>query len=318
MSGPNAATKSRSNFVGEPERAEDGFAQVGRYCVGMTTAFVLTGGGNLGAVQAGQLQALLEAGIRPDLLVGTSVGALNAAFLAGACDVDGCRALSDLWSRLGRADVFPARPFVGLSGFMGRRAFMIPDTGLRALLRSSLRFELIQDAQVPLHVVACELRTGQEVLLSTGNAIDAVCASSAIPGLFPPVAIGDRVFVDGGIANNAPISHAIDLGADTIWVLPCGYACALQRVPTGAIGVALQAVSVLVGRRLAVDVVRYSGHHDLRVVPSLCPVNVLPTDFSQSTRLMRDAYRSTSAWLLAEPNGSSDSIGIERLLPHAH
>ena len=71
-------------------------------------------------------------------------------------------------------------------------------------------------------------------------------------------------------------------------------------------------------RRLAVDGVRYSGLYDLRVVPSLCPVNVLPTDFSQSNRLMRDAYQSTSAWLLAEANGSLDTIGIERIVPHAH
>ena len=150
------------------------------------------------------------------------MGALNAAFLSGACDLDGCLALNEVWSRITRANVFPARPLVGLSGFLGRRPYLIPDTGLRALLRKNLRFERLEDAPIPVHVVACELRTGEEILLSSGDAIDAVCASAAIPAVFPPVDVGGRILVDGGITNNAPVSHAIDKGADTVWVLPCG------------------------------------------------------------------------------------------------
>lgn len=280
----------------------------------MTTAFVLTGGGNLGAVQAGQLRALIEAGERPDLIVGTSVGAINGSFLAGACDADGCATLAEVWSKISRAEVFPARPLIGFSGFIGKRPYFVPDTGLRALLQRTLRFKALEDAPIPIHVVACELRTGEEVLLSSGNAVDAVCASAAIPAIFPPVKIGDRLLVDGGISNNAPISHALDLGADTVWVLPCGYACAMPRAPQGAIAVALQAVSVLVQRRLSVDIKRYSPDHDLRVVPSPCPVNVMPTDFTQSAKLMRDAYVATTEWLTAGRPGFS----VERVAPHTH
>jgi NTE family protein len=280
----------------------------------MTTAFVLSGGGNLGAVQAGQLRALLEAGVRPDLIVGTSVGALNGAFLAGACDTSGCEALAEVWRNIRRADIFPARPLIGLSGFLGRRSSFVPDTGLRKLLRETLQFRELQDAPVPLHVVACELRTGEEVLLSSGDAVDAVCASAAIPAVFPPVEVDGRVLVDGGIANNAPISHALDLGADTVWVLPCGYGCAMPTQPRGALAIALQAVSVLIQQRLAIDIRRYAADHDIRVAPSPCPINVMPTDFSQSKALMSDAYESTCAWL---SEGRPD-WSIERVVPHRH
>ena len=115
--------------------------------------------------------------------------------------------------------------------------------------------------------------------------------------MFPAVFIGGRCLVDGGIANNAPISHALDLGAETVWVLPCGYACALPSPPRSAMGVALQSISVLVQRRLRDDIVRYRPDHDIRVAPALCPVNVMPTDFSQSTRLMNDARSATARWL---------------------
>ena len=157
-------------------------------------------------------------------------------------------------------------------------------------------------------------RSGEEVLLSNGNAIDAVCASAAIPGIFPPVAIDGRVLVDGGIANNAPISHAIDLGADTVWVLPCGFACELPDAPRSVAGIALQAISVLVHQRLTVDIRRYHGTHDVRVLPTLCPLNVLPTDFHQSERLMHDAHDTTSAWLA---QGTPDLTSMQGF-PHRH
>lgn len=276
--------------------------------------FVLSGGGNLGAVQAGQVRALIEAGVRPDFVVGTSVGAINGAFLAGAPDADGCSALAEMWRTVRRSDVFPARPFVGLGGFTGRRSHLVPDSGLRALLRRNLRYRNIEDSPIPLHVVACELRTGEEVLLSKGNAIDAICASAAIPGIFPPVVVDGRVLVDGGIANNAPISHAIELGADTVWVLPCGFACALPDAPRTVAGIALQAISVLVHQRLTVDIRRYHGNHDVRVLPTLCPLSVLPTDFRQSVRLMNEAHDAAATWLA---QGMPD-LTLMQGFPHRH
>ncbi len=280
----------------------------------MTTAFVLSGGGNLGAVQAGQLRALLEAGIRPDLIVGTSVGAINGAFLAGACSVSGCESLTETWRALRRRDVFPAHPLTGLAGFSGRRGHLVASIGLQRLLRRSLQFDDLADAPIALAVVACDLRSGKEVVLTRGNAVDAICASAAIPGVFPPVIIDGYVLVDGGIANNAPVSHAVALGATTIWVLPCGYACALPVAPRSAGGIALQAIGLLIHQRLTVDIERYRLTHDLQVLPTLCPLSIMPTDFGQSERLMGEAYDATSAWLA---DGTPD-ITDRFAFPHRH
>ena len=280
----------------------------------MTTAFVLTGGGNLGAVQAGQLKALVAAGVQPDMIIGTSVGAINGAILAGGCDTDRCEALVQTWLGLRRNHVFPARPFAGFSGLVGRQRNVIDPKNLRSLLSANIAFARLEDAPIPFHVVACDLLSGEEVLLSNGDLVDAVCASAAIPGVFPPVTIGDHVLVDGGIANNAPISHAIELGADTIWVLPCGYACALPVAPRSAAGVALQALSLLIHQRLSVDILRYHDTVDLRVLPTLCPLNVSPTDFNQSGRLLADAFKATESWLHEGNPDITAAFGF----PHRH
>ncbi|ABL81594.1 MULTISPECIES: patatin-like phospholipase family protein [unclassified Nocardioides] len=260
----------------------------------MTTAFVLSGGANLGAAQVGMLAALDEAGVIADLVVGSSVGAVNGAWVAGHGDL---AALGDVWRSLRRADVFPARPLDGLLGFVGMSDHLVSDRGLRRLLRAHLRFDRLEDAAVPLHVVATDIRSGEDVLLSTGDAVDAILASAAIPGVLPPVAVDGRTLVDGGVVNNAPISHALDLGAGTIWVLATGYSCALEHPPGSALAVALQAASLMIHQRLLRDVERYAGAIDLRVVPPLCPISVGPTDFSQADDLIRRAHEHARAWL---------------------
>lgn len=164
----------------------------------MTTAYVLSGGANLGAVQVGMLLALTEAGITPDLIVGTSVGALNGGWVSSRCDVAGIGTLADTWRSVSRHDVFPARPLTALLGFMGRRRNLVPDSGLRQLLTRNLEFDRLEDAAIPLHVVATDLLSGADVLISRGDAVDAILASAAIPGIFPPVSIDGRDHIDGG------------------------------------------------------------------------------------------------------------------------
>lgn len=278
-----------------------------------TTAFVLSGGGNLGAIQVGMLRALAAAQIQPDLIVGTSVGAINGGWIAGRGHDADLDELAAVWRRLRRSDVFPTRLLGGLRGFLGQTDHLFPDTGIRKLLQRELRFENLEDATVPFHVVATDITSGKDHLLSQGDAADAICASSAIPGVFPAVEIDGRALVDGGVVNNCPISHAVALGATTVWVLPCGYACSLARPPTSALGNVLQAISLLIQQRLRSDAERYTGHLDLHIVPTPCPVSVTPTDFSQSGRLIDIADELTTAWL-ADPTAF---IG-DPLAPHAH
>jgi NTE family protein len=263
-----------------------------------TTAFVLSGGGSLGAVQVGMLQALAERGITPDLLVGTSAGALNAAFVAGhGTSPASLDLLAATWAALRRDDVFPLRAPQMMLALAGARDALCADTGLARLVRRHVGFALLEDAPTPVHLVTTDLLTGEEVLLSEGDAVSAVLASSAIPAVLPPVARDGRTLVDGGLADNAAISQAAALGAERIVVLPTGYACALSEPPTRPLGVAVQALSLLVQRRLITDVALYAGQVDLVVLPPLCPLRISATDFRHAEELIRRAHASAATWL---------------------
>ncbi|MDQ3344547.1 MAG: patatin-like phospholipase family protein [Actinomycetota bacterium] len=281
----------------------------------MTTALVLSGGANLGAAQVGMLTALQESGVRPDLVIGTSVGALNGAWVAADAPLD---ELGDLWRSLRRGRVFPADPLGGLLGFAGRRDHLVSDRGLRRLLRENLRFERLEDAPVALHVLATDVLTGLGVLLSEGPAVETILASTAIPGVLPPVPIDGRHYMDGGVVNNTPISHAVELGADTVIVLATGYSCALHQPPRSALGMSLHAVTLMIHQRLSLDVEKYADLVDLRVVPPLCPISVAPTDFSQADDLIWRAYRHTTDWL-SSPTALSTrpTLPLHREHPHA-
>jgi NTE family protein len=280
----------------------------------MTTAFVLSGGANLGAVQVGMLQALHEADIHADVLVGASVGAINGAWLAGADPSDGVDELATIWTSLRRGDVFPVRFGLGLAGFLGRRASLLDAGGLRRLIRTHIHFERLEDAPIPLHVVVTDVLDGSDVALSSGSALDVITASAAIPGVFAPVVVDGGTYMDGGVANNAPVSHAVEVGADRIYVLAAGYACALERPPTSALAMTLHAVSLMINRRLSADVDHYVGRADVRVIPPPCPVDVRPTDFSRAGELIDRSYASTVAWLQLDTAGQQRN----RLDDHEH
>ena len=201
----------------------------------MPTAFVLSGGASLGASQVGMLEALYERDIHPDLLVGTSVGAINAAFIASRPPtVQTARELQEIWRGLSRGQIFPANPLTAGLGLLGMRDHSVPVGSLRRLLSAHVEIERLEDAPVALHVVAADALSGEEVLLSNGPAIDAILASAAIPGVYPPVPWEAHMLMDGGILNNTPISHAVALGAERIIVLPAIGSQRLTRVPRGA------------------------------------------------------------------------------------
>ncbi|TQR87542.1 patatin-like phospholipase family protein [Mycobacterium hodleri] len=228
----------------------------------MVTAFVLSGGGSLGAVQAGMLLSLFEAGVVPDIIVGTSVGAFNGGWVAARPDVAGTKDLIGVWRSLSRRDVFPTHLGTSALCIFGLRRHLASGDGIRRILRQHLRFQLLQDAPTPFHCVATDVLSGEDVLLSAGDAADAIAASAAIPAILPPVRIGGRDLMDGGVVNNTPLSHAVRLGADIIYVLPTGYACALQSAPRGALGLAMHAMTIAINQRLANDVERFAAIHD--------------------------------------------------------
>jgi NTE family protein len=268
------------------------------------TAFVLAGGASLGAMQVGMLRALYERGIAPDLLVGTSAGALNAAYLASRPQtVATADELARVWRGLHRVDIFPINPRAVISGLANHRDHLVPDTGLRRLVVRHLQIERLEHASVALHLVAFDLLSGEEVRLSDGPAMDAVLAATAIPGVLPPVRQGDRLLVDGGVVNNTPISHAIELGAERIYVLATDdpVARAVPATPRGALDAAVHAFTLLVGARLQADLARYATAAELIVLPAVNPDRIQPTDFDHASRLTTQALIAARAVLDVAP-----------------
>src|SRR5438105_4671067 len=150
--------------------------------------FVLAGGASLGAIQAGMLRALYERQIVPELIVGTSAGAVNGAYIAARPPtVETARSLEKIWRGLRTFEVFPPNPVTALLGLIGKRDHLVPNDGLKTLLATYLKMERMEDAAVPFHVIATDIRTGRERRISTGDARSAVLASAAIPGVYPSI-----------------------------------------------------------------------------------------------------------------------------------
>ena len=252
------------------------------------------------------LQALYEAGIVPDVLVGTSAGALNAAFIASRPQTPAtAQALGRVWRGLQRKDLFPVSMSAVLGGLFGRRSHLVPDRGLRRLVGRHVEFDDLADASIPLHLVAFDLVEGRELVLSEGPAVDSVVAAASIPGVFPPVAIGARRLIDGGVVNNTPISHAVELGAEQIYVLPTEDASYRQvdYAPRSAVDAAIHGVRLLVDHRLDADIARYAAQAELIVLPAPNPGDVAPTNFEHGARLMIDAHVAARAVLAQRVGG---------------
>jgi NTE family protein len=148
------------------------------------TAFVLSGGGSLGAVQVGMLQGLTENGILPDILIGTSVGAVNAAWIAGKPDHGGSQQLAEIWQVLRRQDVFPFSPWNGARGLIGRSNHMISSGNLRPLLERHLPYQRLEEAAVPLHIVTTDLKTGRPHSICSGPAVPRCWPARQFPACF--------------------------------------------------------------------------------------------------------------------------------------
>lgn len=282
----------------------------------MPTAFVLAGGGSLGAVEAGMLRALVERGEKADFIVGASAGAINGAYFAADPSAAGVGKLEAIWRGLRREHIFPFS-LSNLFGFLWRRDYLVEPHGLRRLLEGHLPYKRLEQAALPIHVVATDLITGDEVVLSSGSVVDAVLASAAIPGVFPTVLIDGRELVDGGVTNNTPISTAVKLGADRIIVLPTGFSCGLTRAPSGAIGKALHSLNLLVARQLANDIERYAQRIPLHVVPTVCPLETSSYDYSDCATLIERANDVTKQWIAQ--GGLQRASGVpDQLREHTH
>ena len=283
----------------------------------MTTAFVLGGGGSLGAVQVGMLQALAERGVEPDLMVGTSCGAMNAAWVAGhGMSSDSLTELAAVWTSLRRSDIFPVDARQMLRGLLGLSPAVATNRKLRQFIDTHSSIHDLAQAQVPVHFVAADLLSGRDVLISTGDLATGVLASCAIPGVLPPVERAGGHLIDGALAHHTGIAQAVELGATVVYILPTGAACALSRAPRSAAGVALHSLSLLIEQRLSHEVAAIQAATTIKLLPPLCPLAVSAADFSHARELITRARRSSLRWI---DSGGTDLPEPERFLAlHRH
>ena len=187
------------------------------------TAFAISGGGARGAAQVGMLRALLERNITPDLVVGVSIGAWNGAWLAHRPELDWVKRLEDVWRNVTRRtlDIVWWR---AARNMVRRKPSLYEGDGLSRFVARHLQVHNFEDLAVPLHTVAIDLTMGTKAVFSHGPLAPAVLASSAIPGIFPPVVIDGRQHVDGGLVDPTGLDTAIELGARRVYVLDSGYA----------------------------------------------------------------------------------------------
>ena len=189
----------------------------------MKTAFVLGGGGVLGAVEVGMLRALLERGVVPDLVLGTSIGALNGALVAQDPTPAVVERLTDLWVAAARDwDVYGDRPLRTVRRVISTRTHAYSSAPLKKRLRDELGDTTFEELPVRLQVCAANIERAAEHWFTTGPVVEAVVASAAVPGLLPPAKVGDEHFLDGGIVNSIPLGRAVELGATRVFVLQVG------------------------------------------------------------------------------------------------
>lgn len=252
------------------------------------TAFVLSGGGNQGVSQVGMLRALIERGILPDVVIGTSAGALNGAAVAYAPNLTGVARLAAVWESLTAAEVFPGGRIHRAWNVMRRGTHLFGNEGLDAVIDRATPARSFADLHVPLRVIAADLDTGEEVVIARGPLKPALLASAALPGAFPIVHHDGRRLVDGGVVDSVPLSHALAGPTDRVYVLNVS-AGAADRVERSPLDVVM--TSFMHARSQRFDL-------ELRHVPPEVEVIVLPRprdardlfDFSGARGLIDEAY----------------------------
>jgi NTE family protein len=264
---------------------------------GQVTAFVLGGGGNLGAVQLGMLRAALEHDLVPDVVVGCSVGAINGAALAGDPTVDGVARMASMWLALDDDSLFPSGRLSQMRLLSRRSTGIASSAGLRSVIERGLAYRRFEDSKVPLHVVATSLATGREVWFSRGALIDPVLASAALPAVLPPVNIGGEWLIDGGVVDNVPVGRAVDLGATRVVVFHVGNFDKPRPMPRRPIDVLLQSFSIARNHRFVRDMDIVPPDVELIVLPGVDPGTLRYNDFHRSAELIERGYESSSAAL---------------------
>jgi NTE family protein len=259
--------------------------------------YVLGGGGSLGAVQVGMLQALGERDIAPGIVAGSSVGSLNGAVVAQ--DPKGAaNRLSHFWIRLTRGDVFPGGLLAQARTLQRGKTHLFPSTGLAAVITSFLGAgTTFADLALPFAAVAMDSTTALPYALREGPLLPALLASAAIPGLFPPVQIGSLQLYDGGLVANVPMRQAVAMGARSLVVLDCSFPGHLPDPPATIAEVLLYTAMVAMRSQAVLEAPLVAAEVPIIYLPGPEPQRVSPLDFHHASELIEGAYEAARSFL---------------------
>lgn len=255
---------------------------------------------------------MFEAGITPDLLCGSSVGALNAAAIAFDPSLFGVKRLEQTWTRLAHEGLFPSRRFgFSWARFLARGDRVFDSAPMRALIRATVGDRRFEDARVPVGIVAAELNTGTERLFTSDGVMEPLLASTAMPGILPPVRIDDTLYIDGGVSNNVPIAPIVDMGATTVYLFDSTARNHVRRPLERPIDYMTHAFSLARSQRFVIEQPVYEKRIRLIKVPLPALDFYVPfTSLEHSVRLMDMAYESVSNWLEEDPRGERVGVGV--------
>lgn len=262
------------------------------------TAFVLGGGGNLGSMQVGMLRALVERDIIPDLVLGCSVGAINGAGFAHDPTLSGVARLEEDWRSVTTEQICPSSRLAGPWSLLKKGDALYPNDGVRKMIEDGVPARTFEDLTLPFQCVATSLSEEREVWFQSGELIEPILASAALPGVFPPVVIHGVRYIDGGIVDNVPVQRAFDLGAERLFVLHVGNFRRPRPEPKRPIDILLQAFSIGRSYRFHLDMTRVPESVEVVVLPAVAPSQKLRyDDFDHCADLIGPAYLAAASYL---------------------
>jgi NTE family protein len=268
-------------------------------------AIVLGGGGVFGATQVGMLRALLESGIRPGLVVGTSVGAINGAAMAAEPSIAGVENLAGLWASLAEAGMFTENVLARASTLARYRTHVYSPAPLRKLLNAHLP-ATFADLAIGFQCVAASIERAGAHWFSTGSLTEAVMASAAVPGMLPPVVIDGEHFLDGGLVHSIPVGRALSLGAREVYVLHVGRIEQPLKPPRSLWDVCLTSFEVARRHRFVEEMADLPADVRVHVLPSgeekMPLVSIRYRSAGAVGARMQRGYQAAAEYLSAQPD----------------
>jgi len=270
-------------------------------------AFVFSGAGNRGPLQVGAVRALLEAGIQPDMIVGTSAGAINGSFLAAhGATLAATEAMEKLWLSVKAEEIYPESILEILWRLRSKANSLFTNKGVRTLLARALPPDVTTFGQckLPLYTTATDLRSSQLYVfgdIASAPLIDAVQASATVPMIHAPIDYAHAQLVDGGVIANVPVSIAVDHGATTLYVIDAGYDEQILGPAQGVLEVLMRTLSTMMTQNILQDIARAKADDTIHMhhIPVHADSSISFFDFSRSAEMVQQGYAAAQAYLAA-------------------